>query len=244
MTRRERLEARATKRREWAASRTAKAEAAHQRVHEIADLIPLGQPILVGHHSERRHRRDIARIESGMEAAVENSCAAQAHEQAADGIDAQLATSIFSDDDDAVERLEEKIARLEAKRDRVKAYNASCRKGQRDVSLLDEAQQEDLATIARVCPYQLGNNGAGPSYWTSNTSAEIRRCKQRLAQIKSDTEKRDAGERGMGRAMLSRFSSACADCGETIEKDSPIVYYRLTREAVHDSCAREEVVGG
>jgi hypothetical protein len=29
-------------------------------------VIPFGQPILVGHHSEKRHRRDLARIDSGM----------------------------------------------------------------------------------------------------------------------------------------------------------------------------------
>lgn len=30
--------------------------------HEIGSHIPLGQPILVGHHSERRHRADIRRV--------------------------------------------------------------------------------------------------------------------------------------------------------------------------------------
>ena len=32
-----------------------------------ADMIPLGQPILVGHHSERRHRRDLERINAGYD---------------------------------------------------------------------------------------------------------------------------------------------------------------------------------
>ena len=30
---------------------------------KISGLIPLGQPILAGHHSERRHRRDLDRIQ-------------------------------------------------------------------------------------------------------------------------------------------------------------------------------------
>lgn len=50
--------------------RTADAEAAHQAVKSIADPIPLGQPILVGHHSERRARKDAERIENGMRKAV------------------------------------------------------------------------------------------------------------------------------------------------------------------------------
>lgn len=37
----------------------------------IADGIPMGQPILVGHHSEKRHRRDLARINSNFDKAHE-----------------------------------------------------------------------------------------------------------------------------------------------------------------------------
>ncbi|WP_367132744.1 MULTISPECIES: DUF3560 domain-containing protein [Streptomyces] len=40
--------------------------AAYRRSHEISDGIPMGQPILVGHHSERRARRDIDRMHDAM----------------------------------------------------------------------------------------------------------------------------------------------------------------------------------
>ena len=46
------------------------AEQARQTVAAIADGIPFGQPILVGHHSERHARRDAERIEAGMRRAV------------------------------------------------------------------------------------------------------------------------------------------------------------------------------
>lgn len=39
-------------------------------VDAIADNIPFGQPILVGHHSEKRARRDAEKIENGMRKAV------------------------------------------------------------------------------------------------------------------------------------------------------------------------------
>jgi protein-L-isoaspartate O-methyltransferase len=39
-------------------------------VARIADGIPLGQPILVGHHSERRARKDAEKIQGGMRKAV------------------------------------------------------------------------------------------------------------------------------------------------------------------------------
>ncbi|KKL22828.1 hypothetical protein LCGC14_2431470, partial [marine sediment metagenome] len=46
------------------------AEQARESVASIADNIPLGQPILVGHHSEKRARRDAQKIENGMRKAV------------------------------------------------------------------------------------------------------------------------------------------------------------------------------
>jgi hypothetical protein len=43
------------------------------RERQIGDMIPMGQPILVGHHSERRHRRDIAKIQDLATRGVEAS---------------------------------------------------------------------------------------------------------------------------------------------------------------------------
>lgn len=51
----------------------ARADAAFEQAHDIAGAIPLGQPILIGHHSEKRHRRDLERIDSKMRKAVEQS---------------------------------------------------------------------------------------------------------------------------------------------------------------------------
>ena len=46
------------------------AKSAHKAVSAIADGIPFGQPILVGHHSEAHARRDATRIENGMRRAI------------------------------------------------------------------------------------------------------------------------------------------------------------------------------
>lgn len=50
----------------YADNAAARSDAAYKRGHDIADRIPLGQPILVGHHSERRALRDAERIDSAM----------------------------------------------------------------------------------------------------------------------------------------------------------------------------------
>lgn len=66
----ERAEERAERFDGYRENRTADAESARKAVAAIADGIPLGQPILVGHHSEKRARRDAEKIENGMRAAV------------------------------------------------------------------------------------------------------------------------------------------------------------------------------
>jgi hypothetical protein len=50
--------------------RSDEAERAQKAVAAIVEHIPLGQPILVGHHSERRARRDVERIDGGMRKSV------------------------------------------------------------------------------------------------------------------------------------------------------------------------------
>lgn len=62
----ERAEERAERFLEYSDSNKAAAESARQTVDAIADNIPFGQPILVGHHSEKRARKDAERIENGM----------------------------------------------------------------------------------------------------------------------------------------------------------------------------------
>lgn len=66
----DRAEERAERFEEYSERRAADARAAGAEVERIAGGIPLGQPILVGHHSERRARRDAERIRDGMKKAV------------------------------------------------------------------------------------------------------------------------------------------------------------------------------
>jgi hypothetical protein len=66
----ERAETRADRFESYEKNRAADAEQARKAVHRIADGIPFGQPILVGHHSERHARKDAERIENGMRKAV------------------------------------------------------------------------------------------------------------------------------------------------------------------------------
>lgn len=66
----ERAEERADRFEDYSESRASDADSARKAVSAIADNIPFGQPILVGHHSERHARKDAERIENGMRKAV------------------------------------------------------------------------------------------------------------------------------------------------------------------------------
>jgi hypothetical protein len=58
----EKAKAKAARRLEWAEAREKRATTAYEKASGIISMIPFGQPILVGHHSEKRARRDRDRM--------------------------------------------------------------------------------------------------------------------------------------------------------------------------------------
>jgi uncharacterized small protein (DUF1192 family) len=177
VTYRERRQHKAERLRNWAEKRQQTAEAALQSQPELRhDWAFITQP---GHIPAR------ARMNASDERAFESLRKAEGMMSRAAGIEAAAEGAIYSDDPDAVEQLEARIAGLEAERARIKAYNASCRKGNRDVTLLSEKQQQDLVACAKYSPYQMRDNGAAPAYWAANLSGNINRQKKRLEQLKT-----------------------------------------------------------
>jgi phospholipid N-methyltransferase len=67
----ERAEERAERFEEYSDKRADEADRAHKAVKSITDFIPMGQPILIGHHTEKHARKDAERIENSMRKAVE-----------------------------------------------------------------------------------------------------------------------------------------------------------------------------
>lgn len=70
MTLAERQDERADRFEDLSANRARDADAAYGRVRGIMDAIPPGQPVLVGHHSERGHRADLNRMDNAMRKSV------------------------------------------------------------------------------------------------------------------------------------------------------------------------------
>lgn len=71
---------RAKRRLEWAASAERKSTEYYNRSNKDADFLSLGEPIKVGHHSERRHRKAIDDAWNNMGKSVELSDKAAEHE--------------------------------------------------------------------------------------------------------------------------------------------------------------------
>lgn len=66
----ERAEERADRFEDYSSKRAVEASQTADSVQQLANGIPFGQPILVGHHSERRARKDAQRIEDGMRKSI------------------------------------------------------------------------------------------------------------------------------------------------------------------------------
>ena len=192
MTRRERLERKLERRQEWAGKASTRSGAAFGAAHRIADVIPMGQPILVGHHSEGRARRDAARIDSSMRKGCDLSDLSKHHESKADGIQHHLNNSVFSDDPDAIEALEARITEKEDERDNMKKINSLYRKGDAAglgaLGLNLETLREGLKTAYswEKRPY--------PSYSLTNLGARIRSDRERIKQIRTVQERQAAAQ--------------------------------------------------
>lgn len=199
MTRRERLERKAELRRDWAEKRREKAVASFHRASELVAHIPMGQPILIGHHSEKHHRATLERSDNAMRAGCESHAMATHHEHKAEGIERQLDACIFSDDDDAIEQLQAKIDAAEQLQQRMKAANAIIRKEPKYKSTPEKlaslvALGFSETTAARLFGEDFLGRVGFEDYRLKNNNANIRRMKQRIEQIKTMNTRKEKAE--------------------------------------------------
>jgi len=199
-TRRERLERKAERRREWASKADGRAERRFDAARRLADMIPLGQPILVGHHSQRRAEADRDRIHRDMGKGVAEAELSRSHDSKADGIEGQLDRSIYSDDTDAVQALEARIEERQAEVERCKAINKAIRAGAgweaRLAPPLTEKEKAELLSLARAWGnvYKPGY----PPYHLSNLNGRIRADRERLKAITARAARTEQAEASGG----------------------------------------------
>ena len=83
-----------------------------QRLHH-------GQPILVGHHSEKKHRRLIEKANNDIRNSIKEDNKSKYYEDKAKNIDNSQV--IYNDDPNAIEKLKDKLEYLEKQRELIKA---------------------------------------------------------------------------------------------------------------------------
>lgn len=167
-----------------AVAASAESNAAWATARERGQLIPFGQPILVGHHSERRDRSFRAGINRLHEKSFALSDKAKHYEQKA----AAVGTGgISSDDPDALVKLRAELADCEASQERMKAANKAIRTGKTPEkqipALVALGFSEDSAQSLLKGDF-CGRVGFA-SYQLSNNNANMTRIKKRIQELES-----------------------------------------------------------
>lgn len=188
MTRKERQEVRAERYREYADNADKRATAAFNASNAAVEHIPLGQPILVGHHSERAHRRTLERSNGAMMRSVHESEKAAYYRQKAEAVENN--DNIYLGDEDAIDRLNEKIAELTTVQERMKLDNKIMRSKTMSESEKLEALTQNGHTPA-FAQKMITENMSWPAYSLTNNNAKINAAKKQLAKAEALAAKED-----------------------------------------------------
>lgn len=167
----------------------------YDTAREQMQLIPMGQPILVGHHSEAGHRAHLKRIDNNMRKSIEADDKADYYERRAAGVGN---AGISSDDPEAIQKLEAKLERLQANQEYMKAANKAIRlkdtaKG--DAILADMGL--DVGQIHELRSPDFARRVGFPSYSLQNNNGNMRRIKERIEQLRNaptETKEQTVGD--------------------------------------------------
>lgn len=181
MTREERRQARIERYRDLSANARKQSNELFHRSSKMAEAIPGGQPILVGHHSERWDRNYRDKIHNTMGRSVEADKKAEYYERKAEA--AENNNAIYLEDENSIQRLEAKVESLTRQQEMMKSANKIVRnKKLADVEKIDQLKEigfSERDAVSCMTPDRYGEVGF-PSWQLSNNSAVIRNAKQRL----------------------------------------------------------------
>lgn len=158
--------------------------ARYKRARELGSLIPMGQPILVGHYSEKRDRNFRDRIHNMMGRGFADLGAAKdARARAA----AVGSGGISSDDPEAIDKLRAELADVEAMQQKMKRANLAIRRLAKQgevaqLAALVEQGYSEAQGLQLLKPDFCGRIGF-PDYRLSNNNANARRIKARIAEL-------------------------------------------------------------
>lgn len=171
-------------------------ESRFKSASDLGKMIPMGQPILVGHHSERGHRAHLKKIDNNMRKSIEAESKAAYYREKASNIENTRAIS--SDDPEAVLKLKKKLEELTALQELMKAVNKivkSKKLSQDDkIRKLGELKLTDKEILKVLTPDFVNRIGY-PPYALQNNNQNISRVKSRIKELETiKTEETTAKE--------------------------------------------------
>jgi len=184
----ERLEDRAGKARQSAV-------ADQEQSRKMLDMVPFGQPILVGHHSEAGDRRHRERAHTLWQRGFDKlQRAAHMESRAAS---ARKNRAVSSDDPAAVIKLREKLADREKLQEEFRRYNKAIRKVMKkhpddkaaQVAMLVAELGCKESTAQNLLEPDFGGRYGIPAYRLRNNNSEIRRLKKRIEELTSRNQR-------------------------------------------------------
>lgn len=150
------------------------------QAHKMSSIIPMGQPIMIGHHSEVRDRAYRSQIDNKMRGSIEADKKAEYYEEKAEAIEQNDA--IFSDDPQALEKLKHKLQGMESEQEFMKAANKCIRKKDKEAFMkLAPFASEEL--WAKLITPDFAKRTGFPSYKLSNNNANMTTVKKRIASL-------------------------------------------------------------
>ena len=164
----------------------AESESRFKTAQQMGSVIPFGQPILVGHHSETRDRNYRKRIASNYDKSAEASRKAKRLRSRAASVGKG---GISSDDPEAVAKLKEKLAHREKRQDFMRRFNVAMRKRKKDGGIALQAIAAEFNLAAEMVADLLKPDFAGrigfAGYQLQNNNAQIRRLKRRIEALEA-----------------------------------------------------------
>ena len=162
-----------------------------------------GEPIKVGHHSERRHRKLIERADNDMRKGCEAMDLARDLGRRADV--AERSDAVDSRDPEAPDLLRAKLVDREAEHARMKAINAAHKRYLADPASLEADGiavpiAQAVRDYAPVVPWQ---SRPFPAYCLSNSNKEISRLRDRIAALEARAATPDRPSVTVGDVVIS-----------------------------------------
>jgi hypothetical protein len=180
-----------------AANAQALSQATYERARDMASVIPFGQPILVGHHSERRDRNYRGKIDNTFGKSFALMDKADHYTQKAESVGTG---GISSDDPDAVQKLRAQLESAERVQESMKAANKAIRSNK-----TPESQKAALVALgfsevraAQVLEKDFAGRVGFASYQLSNNNANIKRIQGRIAELEKLKQRVDVEQVGKG----------------------------------------------